>query len=203
MTDYDIKYFFQLDEKQQIPQNNCENYLTFDGTKLRIDTEVSKCETYFETLNEIYEIYDSVEEMFIQSDLTNELPKEIFNFKNLKSLTLEGCRWWNLSMCQIPNSVTNLQMRVYSPSCFEGMEDLINLKVLKLLLIYGLDDEEDTSLSPLSNNPSLQHIELYVGETWAIPKWQKVGQEHPFFKLIKDRIVSITYDDTVIKIDLK
>ncbi len=122
------------------PYNNSHfsSYFSLDYTILHLDYYPIKNDQYnefFEQMNDSYHIYSQVQTLYICTDFINKLPTNILQFKVLKKLTINGSRWWDLNMTQIPNTIEIVELINQSnlqPASIIGCEQLINLKILKL-----------------------------------------------------------------------
>lgn len=110
------------------------NYYSFKGFKGSSEEEYNKL---FDELN----LYDTLEEFYLVTNFIYSIPSHVLKFTKLKTLTIEGTRFWGLTMEQIPASVEVLDLTRQSNltvNCIKGMERLVNLKKLYLDDIFGI-----------------------------------------------------------------
>jgi hypothetical protein len=155
-------------------------------------------------------VYSMVTHLAIETDSIHELPKEVSKFRNLIFLNVQGSRFWDLKMTQVPVSVRFLYFISLSNltcSCLEGMEKLIQLEELhidvgpwqldKILLDQELDDLEYETRIPFAYIPHLRSITFYIGyplDNASIePGWEKRIKSHWLFDQTRCTIKSITY----------
>ncbi len=194
------------------------SYFSSDYTILHLDyysIENNQYNEFFEQMNDSYHIYSQVQTLYICTDFINELPEVILNFQVLKNIIVEGSRWWNLNMTQIPTSIEMVAFTGQSnltANSLKGCERLINLKTLKLdpcafnikiRELWESNNPIDLDISiPNLSNLIVIIFELPYGDVLDNPNWSIEISQHPVLVQVKHRIKTITYDHGDIQIIL-
>ncbi len=133
----ELKIFDSTQEK-----STPNNYLTLDRKYLHL-YEINLKESFntklydefFDQLNNTQNIYSTVENLYLQTDLIDSIPRQIKKFEKLNQLTISGTRFWNLDLINVPQSVKVLSLidhlNLHS-NCLIGMDQLINLEEIYL-----------------------------------------------------------------------
>lgn len=198
-----------------------ENWLSPDKTQLHLsyysfdefseDDRPNCCKiSSYDELFDKLDLYDTLLILTIDTDFIYTLPPNVLKFKKLKSITVKGCRWWNLNMTQIPESIEKIVLvdqTNLSPKCLIGMKKLINLK--ELYLDYSsfhfpdINDEyfsideytlvpEDEQI-PLIQIPNLSVYliyNIYVEKYKFVKGWESFILDHYLFKNLKVKSIS-------------
>lgn len=169
--------------------------------------------SYFDKLDSEEGTYNKLEKLRIETDFINAIPENVSKFINLKTLIIEGSRFYDLKMIQVPISVevlylvehTNLQRE-----CIEGMDRLINLTSLYLdfkpfgfLNIFkGEYNENKSENNIITIPPNLMKLKLIefhssIGYSKEMLKhdWKTVFIRNGLFSNIRDRIKDIIVED--------
>jgi hypothetical protein len=215
------------DDEEAKHERHFDNFLSHSWTYLhlsypgvRYDFDGAGYDELFDYLNDIYSIYELVDNLYIETDFINRIPANVMKFVNLEKLTITGSRFWDLNMTQVPPSVTKLDLTEHSnlsTNCIIGMEKLTNLEELVLdgypfdLGIFTTASREDRyeKCGALANLPSLKEVAFKWGGVWPphelVDGWKDVIIKHEIFSNIKSRIkhsaIEIT-DDELLTINL-
>lgn len=183
-------------------------YLSLSYPEIDNDFTGSGYNKYFDSLNSQIGSYHTVNYLFICTDFIGDIPTNVKNFVNLEILEIEGSRFWNLTMKNVPPSVkkiylidqTNLQ-----PGCLQEMDKLINIQELhidyKSIELFNIsidpnqrtydEDRQITDIIPLPDLSSLQTIYFYIDDIQEYElkeDWETQLRHHPIFKNINHRI---------------
>lgn len=203
------------------------NFLTDDYKFLCLSyndtggSEESKYNNLLDNLDEKYGIYNTVERLYLETDFIYKLPSSIKKFNKLIEIEVQGSRWWNLSMLDLPlpnniEIVKFVNQSNLNKDCVKGCDQFAKLKVLCLdsdqfintnhISKYGNikeeredenDDESEVILPDLSN---LETIELWLGTYYNEENdfdinWKEILKDNCILlKNIKYKINSIEYN---------
>lgn len=179
-------------------------YLSYPPFKDIYDSEY--CGKVFDLIDEKYNIYEECESIFYETDWQYELLKEFKKFKKLKDITIDGTRFYDLDLDQIPNTVEKLDISSSINLPSELLDRLDLLPNLKILIIcgryFGIDEyiswddyitwdaDIKTPIKDLKNIKYIKFIEVKPIDTFYVD-WSKKLSEASFMKNIKYRIKNI------------
>lgn len=147
-----------------------DGYLYLDYPDCSEDDVGSK----FDACDQLLQIYEKTTKLYIDSDFFFSLKEIGHKFKNLRHLTIEGTRFWSLSINQIPQTVEFFDFsqnnNLHMPLLLKGVNDHPNLKTL----IFDLNNFETnpgdmflpeylpqtSSQFNTSTFPKLEHVKL-------------------------------------------
>ena len=194
-----------------------DQFLSTDGKFLNLShpdaVGTDELEWYIDEVALSHPIYDTVDTLFIDTDYCNSMPVNVSKFKNLKSLTVHGTRFWDIDLQHVPATVTHLDISGNAnlkSKCINGMEKLVELERVLLTTMafyiqdffydYKVDDEDLSEVIPLPLLCKLSIIELhtlcFLLEPTRDPKWAENLLKHPLLQNIKHVIKSITLELT-------
>jgi hypothetical protein len=166
---------------------------------------------YFNQLNEKYNIYENTKSLFFETDYIWSLPSAIKKFKDLHTINISGCRFLELDMYQVPESVRVVKTHKTlntDPLMLDGCENLIYLEELYLdftnfnvqivdLLCGSYEEDIDDGITPIPNSDKLRLVYLLCGmsfdEKELYEDYKSIIIDHKLFENIKHRIDNISY----------
>lgn len=153
--------------------------------------------------------YDSCETLIIETDFTYEIPSNVKKFTKLKSVSIEGARFWDMKLDTLPTTIESLNVSEQSNCPSDFYYDIHQkLPVLQRLVIdenqikfdlYNCENQlpdEQINVQPLPYLPTLQVIDV-VSFTGTDPDPEFLMaylKKHPFFLNYIDKIASVRYN---------
>jgi len=149
--------------------------------------------------------YDTVESLYLyQSCMSGNIPSHVKQFKNLKSLKINGARMWDLTLENVPSTITRLEidMAVNCPYVPDLLYNAPHLDKLEHLVFFfdGTPSNHFKSHSsfPLPDLASLKIIDLCLNKDgdngycyeWD-GDWQQKMMKCDTFKLVASRVLSM------------
>jgi hypothetical protein len=172
-------------------------------------SDISEYDEMFDELNEKFDIYNTVEQLYFETDFISELPSYIKKFTKLLDITVYGSRWFNLTLEQVPKSieiVKFIEQTNLSNNVLNGCAELHYLKTLSIDgSTFNIDDiimpnvsnfntmnQDPDELIPVPDLPNLKKIILWSGTSYPAkyldPEWETIILNHPLFVNVKERI---------------
>jgi hypothetical protein len=118
-TDDDILNIQIIEDQKNIPKKNIfENYIATNKMvtsypNFKRPNTMSSVDALDEWLDELdtrYDIFDKIEDLYLETDSLNDVPKMVLKFKNLKKVCICGSRFSNVTMDCLPDQVEEINI---------------------------------------------------------------------------------------------
>lgn len=214
-TDDDSLGIDFVDNIEDYEYKSIDNYITFDHKKLHLSypsikddknlTTVERYDEYLDELDTRYDIFDTVEDLYFETDFISALPPNILKFKNLKIITICGSRFDNLRFTDFSNNVEEIYVSGSNLDTFMhiGLENKHKLKKMTVdhdlfNMDLGNNNYSNSNLNnifPISDLPLLDTIIININDCWTEndlrPNYKENIMNHILFSNIQYRISNI------------
>jgi Leucine-rich repeat (LRR) protein len=214
--------FLRIVDNEQLIGKYSDCWISKNHKYLHLSYFSDQYDDFFDELDREINTYDVLETLVLQTDFINEIPRNVIKFKNLKKINVQGSRFWNLRLTQVPECVETLiltEQTNLQEECINGMDRLVNLTEIMLDMnpfrfsnifengsaqltgVYGYDDEgDDIKRGPMIPCLSgLKKISFHTGISYRkedlVRGWKKIFKNNYLFSKIKEKIVSIDLND--------